>query len=244
MHLMRMRLRLRLLSLLAWTAAACVSAPAADLGHGAVRAIDLPMPRDPRPGMFATWRLEYSDPSPDDLVEETIACVGRDDRFVMTEWRRTYRDGRRGVVAARHRLDGTLVGVWTGADGGVGERRRIQYARPSAAAIDAETDELARSLGLAPERTRVTRARGDEDVRTAAGEFHCLRHRTEISLSGYSTAIIHWWSRTPLPLDLTVAQERVGPFARRRRELVAFGKKGARATLRIPKDEPRSRRSR
>lgn len=73
---------------------------------------DLVLPPGPEAGMSVTWKFEGAGGPDPDLARETLACVERTASRVTMEWRREMRDGRREVVAARFKPDGTLLGAW------------------------------------------------------------------------------------------------------------------------------------
>src|SRR5689334_12528027 len=95
--------------------AACVGYP----GLADDEIYDDEPPAGARAGMWITWHHER-----EDLVEETIACVGESDEALWIEERETGRNGSL-VTAKKFSRDGRLLAAWRGPAGGVGLPLRI-----------------------------------------------------------------------------------------------------------------------
>jgi len=209
--------------------AACLS-PGPRLADDEISDRGLWLPEGARAGMFVTWRHEGDGP----VAVTTLACVAETADTVTMEERETSRDGSTTVTAARFSRDGAMLRAWRGSGGGPGTPLRIVPSK-SVEEMGAEADRAARAIGAstkdAKARTETTR----ETIDTPAGPFECDVRRIRVSMLFASGETATWWARTPLPLTRAVKIEERGPGSYRRVELLeAYGRRGAKPTLRIP----------
>jgi hypothetical protein len=200
-----------------------------------VDARDLRLPPGAEAGMSATWTHRGSGGPDDDLATETLACVERTSRRVTMEWRREMRDGRREVIAARFRPDGTLLGAWRGPPGGAGEPLRIVFGEFDADEAQREVERRARPLGFSPDDMESSSTTAHEVVETPLGRFRCTVVRHEASLL-FATMTVTWaYADDPLPLSPIVRMEwRSGLGMDYVQELVALRESGAKPSLALP----------
>jgi hypothetical protein len=213
-------------------AVGCASAP--ERAADEVDARDLRLPPGAQTGMLATWTHRGSGGPDEDLAVETLACVERTAERVTMEWRREMRDGRREVIAARFRPDGTLLGAWRGPPGGTGEPLRIVFGEFDAEEAQREVERLAAPLGLSPDDVESSSTTAHEVVETPAGRFRCTVVRHEASLL-FAEARVTWaYTDTPLPLTSVVRMEWRGAGMDYVQELAGFAETGAVPSLSIP----------
>jgi hypothetical protein len=188
--------------------------------------------------MFVSWQIEQAEPEPDDVVEETVACVARDESVVTMEWRTTLRDGSRRVVAARFRPDGTLLGAWRGAPGGIGRPLEV-LPDEDPAVLREETGRIGRPRRISPDDLRVEDAHGKEVLQTPAGRVPCLRWTMRSSYRVTSVEVALWVAERPLPLSRLVRYEMTmspGDY-RYVQTLTSYGLSEPESTLQIPTQE-------
>jgi len=184
--------------------------------------------------MFVRWKYGGSGGPEDDLAEETLACVERTPARVTMEWRRETRDGRKEVIAARFKPDGTLLGAWRGPPGGVGTPLRIVREEVDLEEARREVDRRAAPLGLSADDVESSSEVSHEVVETPAGRFRCTVHRAEASFLFFKARMTFACADDPLPLSPIVRMEWSGTGMDYVQELVAFGKTGAMASLKVP----------
>jgi hypothetical protein len=225
-----------------WTGVACLAvALAACASHRTraststveVSATSCWLAQDARPGMFITWLTEKADPEPDDVREDTIACVSDAGGLVTMERRETVFDGSTRVTATRFRRDGTLVDAWQGPLGGVAAAARVNSDAVDPQELAARTERLRKQGGLpAPD---VSSTQATEWVETPAGRIRCVKQETRVSMLFVTGRFTTWHAVTPLPLSSLVKTE--GHLANCINEttlLKAYGTSGAQPTLSIP----------
>ncbi|MHC4225164.1 MAG: hypothetical protein ACYSUN_14320 [Planctomycetota bacterium] len=226
----------RALPVLLLLAAACAAPRKQDRDQ--VRAGEVRLPENAQAGMFVTWLIEQDEPEPDDVVEETVACVARDERAVTMEWRTTLRDGSRRVVAARFRPDGTHLGAWRGTPGEIG--RPVEVVPDEDPAVLREgAGRLGRPRRISPDDLKVEDAHGKEVIETPAGRISCLRWTMSSSYQVTSMEVGLWVAEKPLTLSSLVRyQMAMSPGDYRYvQTLSAYGTSGAGPTLEVPTQE-------
>lgn len=217
--------------------AACAGVPVRDLAPDEIAVHDVRLPEGARPGMFITWAFSGSRMHDDSVVEETIACVAADPLTV--EWRETLRDGTATVTAARYREDGTLLGVWRGRAGSVGEPLKVVENEFDLDEAMAEADRAGRPFGLSTKDAEAQTLRERETIETPVGPIPCVRHSIQVSLLFVSGRMTIWRAETPLPLSRIVRFEGKGPLDHYElQELVAYGWTGAEPMLTLPPHRP------
>lgn len=214
------------------------SAPAGyrELADDEIDARDVVLPAGARAGESITWSITQSDVEDSDAVEETVACVERTAERVTIEWRTTRNDGRREVVAARFRPDGTLLGAWRGPADGVGARLNVVAWEVDLEQAREEADRHGKAVGVSTDDVRVDTETATEEVETPAGRFRCERQTMKGSLLFVSMRGDYWFAgEGVLPLHRLVKIRVKGPMGYRFDQvLAAYGTTGARPTLRLP----------
>jgi len=203
-----------------------------------VRAGEVRLPENAQVGMFVTWRIEQAEPELDDVVEETVACVARDERVVTMEWRTTLRDGSKQVVAARFRPDGTRLGTWRGTPGGTGRPLDV-LPDEDPAVLSEEAGRTGRPRRISPDDLKVEDAHGKEVLQTPAGGISCLRWTMSSSYQVTFMEVRLWVAQTPLPLSSLVRyQMTMSPGDYRYvQTLSAYGTGDRGPTLEVPTQE-------
>jgi hypothetical protein len=185
--------------------------------------------------MFVTWRHEYSDPGPEDLVEETLACTDANEGQFTMERRYTHRSGSTYVEVARFRRDGTPIAAWRGPSGGLGTSTSIVDPEPpDPEKLKAEVRRLEQSAGLPETSSSMTQTEKEEFLETPAGRIRCVYRRLDLSCFLGSSRLTTWFSLEPLPFDPVVRElDEWSANDRRDKVLVAYGLEGAKATLQV-----------
>jgi hypothetical protein len=203
-----------------------------------VRAGEVRLPENARAGMFVTWRIEQAEPEPDDVVEETVACVARDERAVTMEWRTTLRDGSKRVVAARFRPDGTRLGAWRGPPAGIAHPLEV-LPDEDPAVLREEAGHMGKPRRISPDDLKVEDAHGKEVLQTPAGRIPCLRWTMSSSFLVTSMEVGLWVAEKPLPLSSLVRYQmtmRPGDY-RYLQTLSVYGTNDPGPTLEIPSED-------
>jgi len=199
-----------------------------------VDARDLRLPKGAEAGMSVTWRHEGDGGPEPDLALETLACVERTSDRVTTEWRREMRDGRKEVVAARFKPDGTLLGAWRGPPGGTGTPLRIVRKEFDEEETRREVEHRGAPLGFSADDVESSSTTTQEVVETPAGRFRCTVVRHEASFL-FSKARLSWaYANDPGPLSPIVRMEWRGAGMDYVQELVAVRETGAVPSLLVP----------
>jgi len=184
--------------------------------------------------MSVTWRHEGDGGPEPDLALETLACVEQTSDRVTIEWRREMRDGRKEVVAARFKPDGTLLGAWRGPPGGTGTRLRIVQGEFDKEETRREVERRAAPLGFSADDVESSSTTTQEVVETPAGRFRCTVVRHEASFL-FSKSRLSWaYANDPGPLSPVVRMEWRGTGMDYVQELVAVARTGAVPSLKIP----------
>jgi len=214
--------------------ASCAAGPPLGVDMREIDRDDVYLPDGARAGMFITWRTQAADPGDLDTVEETTACVAETPTTVTIEIRETRRDGVEIVTAARFEKDGgALQGVWRGEPGGTGVPLRVVEGY-----VDRDEERVyRRAQDLAgADDPDLAQAGLKKKIRTPAGRFECVGHRTTAKVLHFSAQFTIWFSVEPLPLadlvrvDLKDSLDAISEST----VLVAYGWKGAKPTLMIP----------
>jgi len=184
--------------------------------------------------MSATWRFEGAGGPDDDVAKETLACVERSAGRVTLEWRREYRDGRRDVVAARFKPDGTLLGAWRGPPGGAGEPLRIVRGELDPEEVRQEVERRGTPLGISPDDVDSSSSESQEVVETPAGRFRCTVRTYEASLLFFKARMTVAYAEEPLPLSPVVRMAWSGTGMSFVQELTDVRKTGAVPSLALP----------
>jgi hypothetical protein len=198
-----------------------------------IDAEDFRLPAGVAAGAYVTWTTEATGFEPDDVREETQACVEEREGVVTMERRETLGDGSVRVTATRFRRDGTLLGAWRGPPDGVGAPVRVRATAPfDVAAASAEVDAMRRAAGLpAPS---VATSQATEWIDTPAGRFQCVKNSTDVSILGFRAGGTTWRAVDPQPISPLVKMDFVAPGYRMTMTRTASGTTGARPTLLIP----------
>ena len=179
------------------------------------------------------WTVADGQSQPDDLVEQTVACVASDDATVTVEWRNTIASGDTTVTSVKYLRTGEIIGAWRGQPGGVGRTASVTTgSQRSIADARADLAHFLRETGVPQPNSE--RSREVEDILTPAGPFRCVRLQTRLSLLGTEGTSTEWRSVDRLPLNSLVRYECALPDGGRWEVLlIEVGSKGATALLAI-----------
>jgi len=184
--------------------------------------------------MFVTWTYRGSGGPDEGLALETLACVERTPTRITMEWRRELRNGRKDVLAARFRPDGTFLGAWCGEPGGTGEPVQVAREEFDPDETQREIERRAAPLGFGPHDVESSSSVSHEVVDTPAGRFRCTIREIDASVLFFKARMTCAYADDPLPLSPIVRMEWRGTGMDFVQEMVAFGSAGAVPSLGIP----------